>query len=241
MKLKKLALLMAPALVLSANSYSATNSISTEIKEGSAKTLEERVFAISASIKKEKINPKNTDKGYLDESLDLSGAEATISRIFNIGEGFALSVGIEGSLTNGEASKLASEYKDFNVKKIEYGISQKISYHLPYKKGRIAPFIGVGAYKGKMDYKASAANLSELDIEIKTKYTKLSASTGVEYSFDNGVTPFIKYSVSKMSFDKDLEFAVNLDGKELHSNTVSGGKELNSTTKDIMFGVGYLF
>lgn len=242
MKLRTLALSMCIPLLHLNYSYSAPNKISSKLDSQNIKSSKSRTIGLSTSIKKEKIELGDTP---IEKDLNLSGFEIGLSKLFFLDYGITTTTELATSYSTAKKDLGINDdeeiFDKFEIKKLEIGVSQKFSYNIHIKNERLTPFIGVGVYRGKISFNSNLAEIENSEIEMNVKYTNLELFSGIEYSFTNGVTPFVKYSISKMSFDKEVEFEGKLNGNIIYSETNNEGSDLNSTASKITFGMGYLF
>jgi opacity protein-like surface antigen len=207
------------------------------IKKSTKKaTSLEKSYDLSVGVTKRDLKDNDND------GVDGYGVSANAGKIFNLGSGISTTTSLTTSILTLDLKHIDSS-DDFDATTYEVGLSQKLSYNIESSSLSIRPFIEAGYSIGKYQAKSSVnetgfSGNAELDIN----YSKYGGAAGVQLALSNGLTPFIKYNISKFIFSNKGELSSNINGTS-SSESVSFGSTSERTldSNTLTVGLGYMF
>jgi opacity protein-like surface antigen len=208
----------------------ANTKLETEIKKTTMTSKLSRIWGIGVVYEKQ---TENSD----DQSSELTGVNVQLSRTFKISDDYSTQSIVSTNQISGSTSQ--SEY-DVDSDYEGIVLSQTFSYTINAIKYPIKPYIGLGLGFGRYqsDNKITDSEVRSdfglNSIEIDASYQMRSTIFGVEVLLDNNLSPFISYTISKISYsevsskaNKNMEDydVVNIDAEldELSSSRLTLG------------------
>ncbi len=230
---------IAGALILTTgNIFAKTSEVSTSRREvkntdrSNSKTLNLSLGLISDTLE--------SDDG---SSLDSSGISLRAGRIFSLGGGVSTITSIVGSFSTVDEDALESTVaENYEADLYDIGISQRLSYDVELNGVTLKPFIGASYSAGVLSLETtlSESNGDNGNLEANINYRKLGGEIGIQAAFANGLTPFLSYSVSSLSFSNNADITGNINGQNIDINSTDVNME-DLESRAVTLGLGYSF
>lgn len=123
----------------------------------------------------------------------------------------------------------------------EFGISQKVAINInPFHKFIVSPFIEGIALKGNIKSSYSFQDTDGAYMQkMNMNYYRLGGSVGLQFTFAENFSPFIKYSISSVRSSDDAEYTTSKP-----TDIIIHGEENNdydSSVSTISAGINLLF
>ena len=174
-------------------------------------------------------------------SADATGLALSLGKIWGINESLSTTTSLQYNKTTLDGNDFGDTGLS-DVGAYEIGISQKLTYDKETSWGMIRPYMGLSFAKGFLTMEGSAydSSLGTIQAEIEMEYNKYTADFGLQLAFNNGLTPFINYSVGRRTFDKNADISVTMAG-QTYTATESFEGSTDLDTSAVTLGLGYIF
>jgi len=153
----------------------------------------ERLYEVKGEVNLARFKSDNSANS---NSTSLPGLSLSAGRIFKLSSSFSTttSVNFSYSILDDDIDFIESTFFDL-------GVSQRLSFTIENGDTLIQPFIEVSAARGIWNTEMELINSTfETDID----YTKLGVALGTQFVLKSGLTPFLKYSLSKINLDDEV-------------------------------------
>ena len=241
-KLSRLAILTT-LMPFCLHAQSDTATLTTGLSQESVDSSTARKYEVSAGYIARDLQ---IDSSLTDEKISGKGASLSAGKIFNLSNGFTATSSLVGTyLTLDNNEDNIDDNIDQDFLNYEVGYYQKFGYNISMGSTVVKPFIelnySVGTYDATSEFEGNDL-ASATEVNLKRNYSNYGIAGGLQVTFKNGLSPFVKYNISKLQFSRNGQSEITVEGQTNTSNNlVLNREQRRNTTTAVTAGFGYLF
>lgn len=216
---------------LKRKSANSTETMSTEIEEASVS--EEKGLMIEGSLVRGDLGLAQGDS---DGGVEVEGVNLGWGKIYGIANY------VEGSTSLGfKLLQISRDDIEDNWRFTDVSINQKFSIVTQITEDiKFKPFISGGFGRGFMEIQLRDVDSeNSVNLDLTNNYIAIAYGGGIDFEFSGGITPFIKYEVSRLNMDSTADVDGTVNGVTVNESGPSDFDDLR--TESLMIGLGYRF
>ncbi len=169
------------------------------------------------------------------DKIDSNGIALSFGKIFNLSNNITTTSSISGGLALFSSDELD---ENESAKMYELGISQRLAYNIKSGNVIIKPFLEAGILGGRLILKETIGPMQHTAAINNIRY---GGALGIQVVLPNGLTPFVKYHISKFWFARNGSEKLEYNGQEIAKADYDTYQEKAIDSKTISAGIGYVF